>query len=67
MKSEKIASLFVYFYANLLKRAEITFLINAVEVLKKRPPYLLKTFLTFIKPPVLLCKKKKCHIFALNL
>ena len=44
MKSEKILSLFVYFYAKWLKREEIMLLINAVEVFKKRYPNLLKTF-----------------------
>ena len=67
MKSEKISSFFVYFYAKWLKRAKNTLLINAGKILKKRHPNSLKTFFAFIKPPVLLYKKKKWYIFALNL
>ena len=57
MKSEKITSLFVYFYARLLKNTLIMLLINVGKVFKKRHPYLLKTFPASIKSPVLLYKK----------
>lgn len=57
MKSEKIASLFVYFSARLLKNTLIMLLINVGKVFKKRHPYLLKTFPASIKSPVLLYKK----------
>lgn len=57
MKSEKIASFFCLFYAELLKSTLITLFINVGKVFKKRHPYLLKTFPASIKSPVLLYKK----------
>lgn len=58
MKSEKIASLFVYFSARLLKNTLITLLINVGKVFKKRHPYLLKTFPASIKSPVYCTKSR---------